>query len=65
MKWVYILSESWIDDDGCAQKLWTVGFYDPDGKFKTDSDHNDREEAAKRCNYLNGSLNEYLNQKYK
>ena len=35
--------------------LWTVGFYSPDGKWNTDSDHNDREEAAKRVAWLNGS----------
>jgi hypothetical protein len=34
--------------------LFTVGFYDPDGRFVTDSDHSDREEAAKRVHYLNG-----------
>lgn len=35
-------------------ELWTVGFYAPDGKWHSDSDHNDREEAAKRVHYLNG-----------
>lgn len=34
--------------------LWTVGFYDPDGKFQTDSDHGVREEAAARVAFLNG-----------
>jgi len=34
--------------------LWTVGFYAPDGSWHSDSDHNDREEAAKRVHYLNG-----------
>ena len=43
--WVYIQSEP---------KLWTVGFYDPAGKWHADSDHDDREQAASRCNYLNG-----------
>lgn len=46
--WVYIRTEP---------QLWTVGFYDPDGKFQTDSDHGDREEAAKRAHYLNGGNN--------
>lgn len=36
------------------QYLWTVGFYNPDNEFITDSDHNDREEAAKRVHWLNG-----------
>lgn len=34
--------------------LWTVGFYDPKGKWHPESDHTDREEAAKRVHYLNG-----------
>jgi hypothetical protein len=43
--WVYIKSEP---------ELWTVGFYDPSGKWNADSDHDSREEAAKRVHYLNG-----------
>lgn len=43
--WVYIRSEP---------GLWTVGFYDPEGRWHADSDYEDREEAAKRCAYLNG-----------
>jgi hypothetical protein len=35
--------------------LFTVGFYDPNGKWHPDSDHNSREEAAKRVAYLNGA----------
>ena len=35
--------------------LWTVGFYDPNGKWHPDSDHADQESAAKRVAYLNGS----------
>lgn len=35
--------------------LWTVGFFDPDGKWHTDSDHGDRESAARRVAYLNGA----------
>lgn len=35
--------------------LWTVGFYDPKGKWHPDSDHNDRAEAADRVMALNGS----------
>lgn len=45
MKWVYVQSEP---------GLWTVGFYDPSGKWHTDSDHSDRENAAERCAWLNG-----------
>lgn len=43
--WVYLQSEP---------QLWTVGFYDPKGKWQPDSDHSDSEEAARRCHYLNG-----------
>ncbi len=35
--------------------LWTVGFYDPNGKWHPDSDYNSQEEAAKRVAWLNGS----------
>ena len=35
--------------------LWTVGFYDPSGKWHPDSDHKNRETAADRVAYLNGS----------
>ncbi len=43
--YVYIKSEP---------KLWTVGFYDPSGKFHSDSDHPSPNEAAKRVAWLNG-----------
>jgi len=45
MSYVYIRSEP---------QLWTVGFYDPDGKFVPESDHDSTEAAAQRVNYLNG-----------
>ncbi len=44
--YVYIQSEP---------NLWTVGFYNPDGKWNPESDHGTREEAAARVAYLNGS----------
>jgi hypothetical protein len=34
--------------------LWTVGFYDSDGKWCPESDHGTQEEAAKRVAWLNG-----------
>jgi len=34
--------------------LWTVGFYDPSGKWHPESDHDTRDEAIKQVNYLNG-----------
>lgn len=47
--WVYITSEP---------GLLTVGFYDPSGKFQSDSDHADREAAARRVSFLNGGAPE-------
>ena len=43
--YVYIQSEP---------TLWTVGFYDPSGKWHPDTDHGTPEEAAERVHYLNG-----------
>ena len=43
--WVYIQSEP---------SLWTVGHYDPKGKWEPESDHSSCENAARRCHYLNG-----------
>lgn len=34
--------------------LWTAGFYSPDGKWISESDHNSTDAAAARVNYLNG-----------
>lgn len=42
--YVYIESEP---------KLYTVGFYDPAGKWHSDSDHVEREKAAERVSWLN------------
>lgn len=36
------------------ESLWTVGFYDPKGKWHAESDHETTESAAKRVAYLNG-----------
>lgn len=35
-------------------RLWTVGFYDPQGVWHADSDHASREKAAERVHWLNG-----------
>lgn len=43
--YIYIKSEP---------QLWTVGYYDPAGKFNAESDHSSAEEAAQRVHYLNG-----------
>jgi hypothetical protein len=45
MAYVYIKTES------C---LWTVGHYQPDGKFYPESDHDSSDKAAERVAYLNG-----------
>lgn len=47
--YVYIQSEHGPDHD-----LYTVGFYDPNGKWHPESDWNLSQEAADRCHYLNG-----------
>jgi len=44
--YVYIRSE---------RCLYTVGFYSPNGDWHPESDHNDREEAARRVAWLNGN----------
>lgn len=43
--WVYIRSED---------RLWTVGFYKPDGTWEPESDHSDPQSAADRVHWLNG-----------
>lgn len=45
---VYMQTESSPD-------LFTVGFYDPNGKWIPESDHSDRKKAAERTAWLNGS----------
>jgi hypothetical protein len=37
-----------------GDNLFTVGFYDPSGKWHPESDHTTREQAAERVHYLNG-----------
>ncbi len=45
INWVYIKSE---------EVLWTVGFYDPQGNWQAESDHDSKEAAAQQVHYLNG-----------
>lgn len=35
-------------------ECYTVGFFDPDGQFVPESDHDNHLDAAMRVNYLNG-----------
>lgn len=37
-----------------GENLYTVGFFEPDGTWHSESDHSTRDEAAARVNYLNG-----------
>ena len=45
MSYVYVRSEP---------HLYTVGFYDPDGRWHSESDHISRDDAAAKVHYLNG-----------
>lgn len=45
MTYVYIKSEP---------ELWTVGYYDPQGRWNPESDHGSLSEAVARTAYLNG-----------
>jgi hypothetical protein len=45
--YVYIQSES---------RLWTVGFYSPDGEWHSESDHDSTIAAANRVRYLHGGI---------
>ena len=35
-------------------ELWTVGYYDPQGKWYPESDQESPDKAAKRVHWLNG-----------
>jgi len=37
-----------------ADRLWTVGYYEPGGRWHAVSDHGSQEEAASYIRYLNG-----------
>lgn len=39
---------------GPPDNLFTVGFYDPSGKWHPDSDHETEQAASERVHYLNG-----------
>lgn len=41
-------------NQGDGTYIHTVGFYDPEGQWTPESDHDSSEEAAKRVHYLNG-----------
>ena len=52
--YVYIESERVQGDDGFTRVNYTVGFYDPSGDWRPESDHGSPEEAARRVAWLNG-----------
>lgn len=45
--YVYLLTET-------NPNLYTVGFYDPEGVWHSESDHETKREATARVVYLNG-----------
>lgn len=49
-QYVYLHTEHSSEHD-----LYTVGFYDPNGKWVPESDWSERKEAGDRASYLNGS----------
>ena len=44
----------WVYKRAKNEPLFTVGFYSPNGEWHTDSDWENKDEAAKRVSYLNG-----------
>lgn len=36
------------------KQLWTVGYYNPHGRWESESDHNNQDDAAWRVHWLNG-----------
>jgi hypothetical protein len=46
MIWLYLKSRS--------ERLWTVGFYTPQGDWMPVSDHDSENDAMVRVHYLNG-----------
>jgi len=51
--WLYLRSE---------EQLWTVGFYDGNGKWQPETDHGSAEEAARRVIVLNGGTPEVMDE---
>lgn len=45
--WVFIESE---------RGLWTVGFFEPNGRWHSESDHDTKYAAATRVRWLNGGV---------
>lgn len=54
MSYVYIETERWTDEKGVKHRLYTVGFYKPEGQFEPEGDYDNKTDAAERVHYLNG-----------
>ncbi len=55
------LTRSWLFKKTENQPdLWTVGFYNPDGTWEPESDHDSDVVAGQRVHYLNGGSREAL-----
>lgn len=61
MNYVYIRSEH-AGVRGAEHDLYTVGFYDPQGNWQSESDYSTTAEAAARVHYLNGGNEDILRQ---
>ena len=46
---------SYVYQRANGENFFVVGFFDPSGKWHTESDQTTREEAAERVHWLNGS----------
>ena len=47
-------SQVWVYLKAKGEELWTVGFYDPTGKWIPESDHESTREAGDQVAWLNG-----------
>ncbi|MFM0009719.1 hypothetical protein PQQ86_29545 [Paraburkholderia sediminicola] len=58
--YVYIETERVESEDEFTRVNYTVGFFDPSGRWRLESaDHGSPEEAARRVAWLNGNLTEH------
>lgn len=52
------MSQAWVYRYMDSDNVWTVGFYDPQGKWIPQSDHKSKTSAARSVHYLNGGTND-------
>ncbi|MGS0539359.1 hypothetical protein ACQEPV_011930 [Xanthomonas oryzae pv. oryzicola] len=48
------MSGPYVYEKATGEDFYVVGYYDPSGKFRTESDCDTREEAVRRVSFLNG-----------